>query len=148
MIRLRTITRKAVRSADLLQRIGREIRDVLHSSALEIERGAKRRAPVATGRLRASIATHGPEVHDARVGFVVAVGAFYGKFLEFGTGPAGAASPLSATAREAMAKMGYEHRPAARTTMRARPYLFPAFEEVRPKVAPRVRERVRRVLGA
>lgn len=79
--------------------------------ALLIEGRAKRRCTVDTGRLRASI-THSNLLPRGDA-LVVHVGTnvSYARFVEFGTGPAGKASPLTKSAREAMAELGYAHGP-------------------------------------
>ena len=55
----------------------------LRRAAFATEAGAKVRAPVDTGNLRASIFTEGAEPGSLRM--IVAVGAEYGAFVEFGT---------------------------------------------------------------
>jgi HK97 gp10 family phage protein len=73
-------------------------REVMRS-ALKVQAGAKRRAPVDTGRLRNSIAV---EIEEGGLSAVVGTNVHYAPFQEFGT-----------------------------SRMRARPFLFPAWEEER-----------------
>ncbi len=56
-------------------------RSALQAGALMIESGAKRRAPVRTGFLRASIRAQEATPQEAEV----TVGAEYGRFVEYGT---------------------------------------------------------------
>lgn len=83
----------------------------LLKGALLIEGRAKRRCAVDVGRLRSSI-THSNLLPRGNA-LVVHIGTnvAYAKFVEFGTGPAGRASRLTKTAREAMAELGYQHGP-------------------------------------
>ena len=75
--------------------------NVVAAAAMNIQREAKQRTPVDTGRLRSSIrATINPEKLEAVVGTDVE----YAPFVEHGT-----------------------------NRMQARPFLFPAFEQERPK---------------
>lgn len=121
----------AVRRALLM--VGREgertvSREVIRA-ALNIQRSAKERAPVDTGRLRNSITVaeseedlprsieEGPFRNQIRAGMLTAVigtNVEYAPFQEFGT-----------------------------SRMPAQPYLFPAYEEERPKFV----ERLQRELG-
>lgn len=82
----------------------RKAEQAVRKAALEIERSAKRRAPVDTGFLRSSIST-GFEGEVLRGGFMAEVGpgARYGIFVELGT-----------------------HRAAPH------PFLGPAFDKVEP----------------
>lgn len=103
--------------------------DLLAEIALEVEREAKRRAPVDTGRLRSSISTFkdGPLQHG------VVANVEYGAFLEFGTGRLGAGTDPGPTPPD------YVHGP--RIGMVAQPFLRPALEVVRGRVADMLRRR-------
>jgi len=107
--------RTVARVLDMSQtNVRRKARDIVRKAALEVEKGAKLRAPVDTGALRNSISTTlfgaglgagdtiaaevGPEVH-------------YGIYVEYGT---------------------YKMAP--------RPYLGPAFDEVEPGFAAALEE--------
>lgn len=68
----------------------------VEETARNIEAGAKARAPMRTGNLRASIQTHRTGLHEAEV----RVGAEYGTFVEHGTRHT-AAKPFLAPAVEA-----------------------------------------------
>lgn len=94
----------------------------LLKGALLIEGRAKRRCTVDRGRLRSSI-THSNLLRRGDA-LVVHVGTnvSYARFVEFGTGPAGRASRLTDTAREAMRELGYEHGPTGG---------FPPIDELR-----------------
>lgn len=84
-------------------------------AAVNIERGAKQRAPVDTGRLRNSIAH---EIHEGGLNAEIGSNVDYAPFVEFGT-----------------------------RRMRAQPYLFPAFEEERPKYMDRLRRALSKAAG-
>lgn len=91
------------------QQVVRAVLEELVRGALLIEGAAKRKAPVDMGRLRASITHSDLEREGTTLALRIGTNASYAKFVEFGTGPAGAASPLSESAREAMSELGYEH---------------------------------------
>ncbi len=103
------------------------ITEALTRGAILVEGRAKRRCPVKTGRLRASI-THSPPQNTAR-GVMVRVGTDveYAAFVEFGTGRRGAGSTLTTSAQQEASRIGYRH--GTRVGMKAQPFLFPAFEE-------------------
>jgi len=94
---------------------------------------AKSYAPVAFGRLKRSIKAQPVQGADGKSKTItVAIGVFdppanrYAAFVEFGTGRRGARSRLRGQAREARKALGYKY--GKKSGMRARPYLFPAFE--------------------
>lgn len=139
-------------------------------AAVNIHGEARRNAPTNTGRYRSSIAWQ-YETSDG-LNAIVGTNNLVGKFLEFGTGPAGKDSRHSLLAQQAMAEIGYVHgprgglpplevierwchlkgipvdeAPAIRWAIRtngspARPHLFPAIE-AESKVYP---ARIRRAL--
>jgi HK97 gp10 family phage protein len=96
-----------------LRRYGQSVKgaasDEVATAAINIQRDAKRAAPVDMSRLRSSIAWEfeGASQLTAVVGSNVA----YAPFVEFGTGPAGRNSNHSTFAEQAMAELGYEHGP-------------------------------------
>lgn len=96
----------------------REVARLVVSTAYEIERDAKKAAPVDTGRLRASI-TRQVGKNERFPSAVVGTNVKYAPFVEFGTGRAGAASDVETPD-------GYTH--GSSTGVAARPFLFPAFE--------------------
>ncbi|MDR7496843.1 MAG: HK97 gp10 family phage protein [Armatimonadota bacterium] len=171
------VVRKPLRAREQAERVGKEIRRVLQRGAFRIEADAKRRAPVNFGRLRSSIDTQGPDQVGTAVVFKVTVGAAYGKFVEFGTGPAGKRSALLPIAQQAMRELGYVHGPGdffppvrqielwatrrkipeeavwviaraiGRRGIPAQPFLFPAFERERPRIVGELLDAVRRAVA-
>jgi HK97 gp10 family phage protein len=107
----------------------------LFKGALDIESGAKQRAPVDTGRLRSSIQS---KIDKEDVSAEVTVNVDYAPYVEFGTGQyakaylAGKPREMVDHARE-FYKTGNGYRPA-------RPYLFPTYYEQRPKIIARVKK--------
>lgn len=104
-----------------------KFKELIQEHTLAIQKGARQRCPVNKlkglgGRLRGSI---NPKFFNN--GFTGEVGSNvdYAPFVEFGTGRRGAASPHPPL------PSGYIHGP--RAGMPAQPFLFPAFEEQRPK---------------
>jgi hypothetical protein len=128
--------------------------------------------------MRASIATKGPEIAKTAIVYKVLAGAKYAKFIEFGTGPAGAKSSLLPVAKKAMRELGYAHGPGGgfppidqvalwakrkkipeeavypiaraigRRGIPAQPFLFPAFEEERPKIVDELTQSVRKAVSS
>jgi len=107
----------------------------LFRGALDIESGAKQKAPVDTGRLRSSIQS---KIDPDDVSAEVVVNAEYGPYVEFGTGLyakellAGKPREMVQHAREFF-KTGKGRRPA-------QPFVFPAYYEQRPKIISRVKK--------
>ncbi|MBC6988936.1 HK97-gp10 family putative phage morphogenesis protein [Hymenobacter sp. BT491] len=87
------------------------VRDVVASTALQIESDAKQLAPVDTGRLRASIHA---DINPDGLGATVGSNVTYSVFIELGT-----------------------------RTMRAQPFLFPAYEMNRQRFLANLKEAVR-----
>ena len=107
----------------------RQSRLQIERSAINIEREAKNLCPVADGFLRSSIeksvsASDRGRVLSADVG----TDKEYAPFVEFGTG----AGVLIPTGQEAYA-MQFKGKTGRKRNMRARPFLFPAWEQERPK---------------
>ncbi len=159
---------------EITQETKRELSKEVVRSATNIDRNAKRKVNVDHGRLRSSIHVKyrdPPEPVDAEV----IVGADYGKFLEFGTGPRGRDSDLNAMAEQARQEMGYQYGPAGKLPpidvfldwgrrkrldpavtmaiwftigmhgMRAKPFLFPAASEEREAFFSRVNQALDRI---
>jgi len=113
--------RKSVYEANLAK--------ALFKGALDIESGAKMKAPVDTGRLRSSIQS---KIDHEDVSAEVTVNVDYAPYVEFGTGQ---------YAREYLAGKPREMVDHAREFKRpkdgyspARPFLFPTYYEQRPKI--------------
>jgi HK97 gp10 family phage protein len=173
---IQVIVKKPLQAQQKAKRVGDGIRVALHRGALRVEHGAKQRAPANFGRMRASIAKKGPEIAKTAIVYKVLAGAKYAKFVEFGTGPSGAKSRLLPVAREAMREMGYAHGPGeffppidqielwakrkkidpdlvfviaraiGRRGIPAQPFLFPAFEEERPKIVDEIMQAARKAV--
>lgn len=119
--------------------VRKQLKDVVHDSALRIQRGGKERCPVRKtkglgGRLRNSI-----RVYFYRNGQAAQVGSDveYSKFVEFGTGMRGSGSSHPPV------PTGWVYGP--RPGMKAQPFLFPAFEAERPRFIANVVRKVRKV---
>lgn len=98
---------------------------------------ARRRAPVDTGALRASIVTKATHLKDGTPAAKVFTPLFYARFVEFGTrGAVAGQAMLDGTGKNWSKKKskrkrvkGFEVRVARRTHpgSKARPFLFPAY---------------------
>lgn len=96
-----------------LERLGGDATKVASKTVtktlVDIQRNAKRAAPVNDDRLRSSIAWGflNPDKTEGEVGTNVA----YARFVEFGVGPTGADSDFTVAAEQAMRELGYKHGP-------------------------------------
>ncbi len=120
-----------------------KVREVVNEAAINVQREAKGRCPVDTGRLRSSIrATFYADGLAAEVGTDVE----YAPHVEFGTRP-------HFPPPGALAGWGRRHKisefPVARAISQrgtaAHPFLFPAWEMERPKFVERI---VRAIKGS
>jgi HK97 gp10 family phage protein len=107
----------------------RQSRLQVERSAINVERDAKNGCPVDTNVLRSSIAktvtvSDRGRVLEAEVGTSVE----YAPFVEFGTG-----SGVSIPAGQEEFAMQFKGKTGRKRSMRARPFLFPAWEQERPK---------------
>jgi HK97 gp10 family phage protein len=119
-----------------------EVKDVIHESALNIQKGAKRRCPVDTGRLRASIAFE----PVGQLGLTMQVGTKvkYAPYVEWGTGVfaslegyQGRQTPWRYPATRGGALTGeFVYTRGSKP----HPFLIPAFEEEKPRFIRAVRE--------
>jgi len=154
-----------------LKRLTRQVFDdigrAINSSALAIDRAAKLRVPVDTGRLRSSIRLVFNKGTFPLVAASVGTDVKYAKFVEFGTAkmgkktnrqplPPGYSYGTSHQVPPTAALAGWARRHkldpwavavaiAKRGGNPARPFLFPAFEGERPRLYNRV---VKAVQGA
>lgn len=119
-----------------------EVKNAIHESSLNIQKGAKRRCPVDTGRLRASI-TFEPV---GSLGLTMKVGTkvHYAPYVEWGTG-------VFASLEGFQGRQTPWVYPATRGGTRTggmvftrgskpHPFLIPAFEEEKPRFIRAVRE--------
>lgn len=112
------------------------VRDAVNEAALNVQAGARRRAPVDTGNLRSRIVI---EPQSQRP-YVVRVGTNvkYAEMIEFGTGihgPKGQPFEIRPKNKKALYWPGLPHpikRVKAHPGQKAQPFLFPAWEEERP----------------
>lgn len=104
-----------------------ELKDVVNQSALMIESGAKVRAPVDTGRLRASIQIY---LKDDGLSADVGTEVNYAVYVEFGTGIYAAKGDGRKTPWAYKDAKGHWHRTHGN---HPQPFLFPAFEEEMPR---------------
>jgi HK97 gp10 family phage protein len=122
------------------------VKNAINESALNIQKGAKRRCPVDTGRLRSSIA-----MQPYNEGFTMRVGTkvHYAPYVEFGTGkfvdvPAGVDVPTTGRQtpwRYPESRGGVETGEMIWTSgNKPQPFLFPASEEEKPKLVRALRE--------
>lgn len=136
-----------------------EIKDVVNTSAINIQGGAKRRARVDTGRLRSSIAVE-PATNQNGYALRVGTKVFYAPYVEFGTGvfsehptEQGRATPwafpVPTTGRNA-AKYKFKRITVDGKEMfvtkgaKPHPFLNPAAEEERPRFMAAMRGVLRR----
>jgi HK97 gp10 family phage protein len=112
--------------------IQQDIKDEVNTSALNIQKSAKRLAPIDLGKLRASI--YLKETDLSTGGYLFTVGANrkiapYAPYIEFGTGG------------EVTVPAGYEElailfkgKGAKKINIRPQPFLIPSFETEKPKL--------------
>mgnify|MGYP001954082947 CR=1 FL=1 len=109
------------------------LRKIVAKAALNIQKEARRRAPVDTGRLRSAIV---PSFGNGGLLAIIAARTNYAAFVEFGTSPH-FPPPVALTGwarRHGMAGMEFPiARAIARRGTPAQPFLFPAFEQERPR---------------
>ena len=119
-----------------------KVKDVINETALNIQKGAKRRCPVDTGRLRSSITIQ--PVGAGGMTMQIGTKVKYAPYIEYGTGKfanhptkSGRQTPWvypgSKGGRET-GEMVFTHG------SKPHPFLFPAFEEEKPKFIRAIRE--------
>ena len=116
-----------------------KVKDIINTSALNIQKGAKKRAPVDFGRLRSSIA-----IEPWLGGMVMTIGTsvFYAPYVEYGTGKyakdgTGRKTPW----RFKKLKGGWVWTAG----QKPKPFLFPAYEEEWPKFVSALKGELRRL---
>lgn len=113
----------------------KQVKDTINESALNVQKGARRRVRVATGRLRASIT-----IEPFNGGFAMAVGTNvkYAKAVEFGS----PARVIRAKRKKALYWPGASHpvKQVKLPAQPAKPFLFPAWEEEKPKLIQALKE--------
>jgi HK97 gp10 family phage protein len=107
----------------------------LFRGALDIESGAKQKAPVKDARLRTSIQS---KIDHKDVSAEVTANVDYAPYVEFGTGLY-AKEYLAGKPRE-MVEHAREFFKTGRGRRPAQPFLFPTYYEQRPKIIARVRK--------
>ncbi len=96
-----------------------KLEGVLEDNARQVERSAKRNAPVDTGKLRQSIIA----AKNGELSWRIYVSAKYGAYMEFGTGGLVKVPPeLQDLAIQ------FKGKGVKRIDLRPRPYLYPAFD--------------------
>lgn len=107
----------------------KRVKDVVNETALNVQNGAKKRSPVDTGNLRSRIVIEPvtPNEMVLRVGTYVK----YAAAVEFGTRP----HVIRPKTKKALFWKGAAHpvKSVNHPGTRAQPFLFPAWEEERPK---------------
>lgn len=112
----------------------RNVAKELFKGALDIESGAKQRAPVDKGQLRSSIQS---KIDHKDISAEVIVNAEYGAYVEFGTGRY--AMSEHDVQYSAMAQQ-FKGKGIKQINRFPQPYLIPAYEEQRPKIIARVKK--------
>jgi HK97 gp10 family phage protein len=113
----------------------RDVAKELFKGALDIESGAKQRAPVKFGQLRSSIQS---KIDHKDISAEVVANAEYAPYVEFGTGQY--ASEYLAGKPTEMVKHASEFKKSGNGYSPAQPFLFPAYYEERPKIISRVKK--------
>lgn len=116
-----------------------QVKDAVNESALNVQKGAKRRVRVVTGRLRASITI---EPFNGGFGMSVGTNVKYAKPVEFGS----RAHVVRAKRKKALFWPGASH-PVKQVNIPAqpaRPFLFPAWEEEKPELVKALKEALRK----
>ena len=113
----------------------RNVAKELFKGALDIESGAKQRAPVKFGRLRSSIQS---KIDHKDVSAEVTANVDYAPYVEFGTGLY--AKELLAGKPREMVQHAREFFKTGKGRTPAQPFLFPAYYEQRPKIISRVKK--------
>jgi HK97 gp10 family phage protein len=109
-------------------------------SALAIEKNAKQKVPVDVGRLRSDIQKQVTKSdHNRVVNAEVFNTVKYAPFVEFGTGDG--ATQIPAEQQEYASQ--FKGKTGRVRNYRARPYLFPAFEQERPILIQKLTEILR-----
>ncbi len=123
--------------ATLEKRVPLAAKQEVATSALNIRFGAMQRCPVDTGRLRASISIE--YVRDG-LGAEIGTEMQYAPYVEFGTKP----HEIKPKTKRALFWPGAAHPVASvqHPGTKAQPFLFPAWEEERPKLLTRIKERL------
>ena len=187
------IFKKALKASVLAKRAVDAADRVLKSESFAMERDMKRNAPVGvSGDLRSHVGTVGPIKTTGFGGIKGQLGLFgsgviyevgvrglrYPQFIEFGTGPAGAATVLLPVAKQAMEELGYVHGPGdfmpplnvisrwlkrkglspdlawpvaraiGRRGIKPHPFVFPAFAKRAPGIPGKVSSAVAKILEA
>jgi HK97 gp10 family phage protein len=108
-------------------------------SALAIEKNAKQKVPVDVGRLRSDIQKQVTKSdHNRVVNAEVFNTVKYAPFVEFGTG-----SLVEVPAEQQEYASQFKGKTGRVRNYRARPYLFPAFEQERPILIQKLTEILR-----
>ena len=105
--------------------ISDEVRQAVERTGIDVANEARRRAPVDTGRLRASIVSQ-PEYTGRKVGYAVGTNVNYGAAVEYGTAP----HVIKPVNKKALFWPGARH-PVGKVNhpgTRAQPFLRPAVE--------------------
>lgn len=116
------------------------VEKALNISAVAIERDAKKRVAVDTGRLRSSIRMQFFK-NNATTAYIIYTDAKHAPWVEFGTGVfatkgAGRSTPWVYKYEGSGRKKGFY----LTRGMRPKPFLFPAFEAERPKLISRMQK--------
>jgi HK97 gp10 family phage protein len=135
--------RRAIRDISAFDASTRvKVKDIINESALNIQKDAKQRCPVDTGRLRSSITIQ--PVGNGGMTLRIGTKVFYAPYVEWGTGKfanhptkSGRGTPwvypASKGGRET-GEMVFTHG------SKPHPFLFPAFEQEKPDFIRKIKE--------
>jgi HK97 gp10 family phage protein len=117
----------------------RKVANQFDRSALAVEKNAKLKAPVDMGRLRSDIQKKVTKTdHNRVVSAEVFNTVKYAPFVEFGTG-----ALVEVPAEQQEYALQFKGKTGRVRNGRARPYLFPAFEQERPILIQKLEEILR-----
>lgn len=117
----------------------RKVANQFDRSALAVEKNAKLKAPVDMGRLRSDIQKKVTKSdHNRVLNAEVFNTVKYAPFVEFGTG-----SLVEVPAEQQEYALQFKGKTGRVRNYRARPYLFPAFEQERPILIQKLTEILR-----
>lgn len=137
-VNIRDLNRMSSKFRRLQTNLKREVAGDLSTAAINVDRGAKERAPVDEGRLRASIYFEKRRSN----GLLWEVGAKvkYAPYMEFGTGRKVNLNQLRAAGFPESFAAQFRGRGIKQVNIRPQPFLFPSVNEETPKLYKRIKK--------